>query len=274
MLGVKITVKNHNTFSLGEVMSKQTVIAVANQKGGVGKTTSAINIGAMLGDQGKNVLLIDMDPQANLTSGLGLPKNAAITIQDVLFNDSDLLDCVLETDFPNLYVAPASPELATAEVDLVNELAREQRLKNALAKTEFDYVLIDCPPALGLLTINALTAANDVLIPVQSEYFAMEGLGQLLQTIQRIRQALNPKLNLLGVLLTMYDNRTSLSTQVRTELETHLSGKVLKTIIPRNIRLAEAPSHGRPINEHDKWSKGSRAYKQAVKEIQNLVEKG
>ncbi len=249
----------------------QRVIAVANQKGGVGKTTTAINVGALLAKSGKNVLLVDLDPQANLTSGIGLNKNAEKTVQDALFNVEEVAHVIVESEFDNLSVMPASPELATAEVDLVNELAREQRLKQALEKTDFDYVLIDCPPALGLLTINALTAADDVLIPVQAEYFAMEGLGQLLQTIQRIRQALNPNLNLLGVLLTMFDNRTTLSTQVKAELEQHLPGKVFSAIIPRNIRLAEAPSHGKPINEHDKWSKGAKAYKQFVKEIEKQL---
>lgn len=249
----------------------QRVIAVANQKGGVGKTTTAINVGALLAKSGKSVLLVDLDPQANLTSGIGLNKNLEKTIQDVLFEDDALRSAIVETEFENLSVLPARPELATAEVDLVNELAREQRLKQALSRTDFDYVLIDCPPALGLLTINALTAADDVLIPVQAEYYAMEGLGQLLQTIQRIRQALNPQLNLLGVLLTMYDTRTTLSTQVKSELEQHLPGKVFSAIIPRNIRLAEAPSHGKPINEHDRWSKGAKAYKQLVKEIEKSL---
>lgn len=248
----------------------QRVIAVANQKGGVGKTTTAINAGALLAKSGKSVLLVDCDPQANLTSGIGVNKNLDKTVQDVLFNAEEVRSAIVETEFDNLSLIPASPELATAEVDLVNELAREQRLKQALEKTEFDYVFIDCPPALGLLTINALTAADDVLIPVQAEYFAMEGLGQLLQTIQRIRQALNPNLNLLGVLLTMYDTRTTLSGQVKNEIERHLPGKVFSAIIPRNIRLAEAPSHGKPVHEHDRWSKGAKAYKQLVKEIEKL----
>ncbi len=250
----------------------QRVIAVANQKGGVGKTTTAINVGALLAKSGKQVLLVDLDPQANMTSGLGLEKTLDKTIQDVLFDSEELRSSIVETEYSNLSIIPANPELATAEVDLVNELAREQRLKQALSQTKFDYVLIDCPPALGLLTINALTAASDVLIPVQAEYFAMEGLGQLLQTVQRIRQALNPDLNLLGVLLTMYDNRTSLSSQVKNELEEHLPGKVFSAIIPRNVRLAEAPSHGKPIHDHDRWSKGAKAYKQFVKELEKTLE--
>lgn len=249
----------------------QRVIAVANQKGGVGKTTTAINVGALLAKAGHSVLLVDLDPQANMTSGVGLHKNNEKTVQDVLFDVDEVAQVIVETDYDNLSIIPASPELATAEVDLVNELAREQRLKQALDRLQFDFIIIDCPPALGLLTINALTAATDVLIPVQAEYYAMEGLGQLLQTIQRIRQALNPKLNILGVLLTMYDTRTSLSSQVKDELEQHLPGKVFSAIIPRNVRLAEAPSHGKPIHEHDKWSKGTKAYKQLVKEIEKSL---
>lgn len=251
----------------------QRVIAVANQKGGVGKTTTTINVGAILAAGGANVLLIDLDPQANTTSGIGLAKTADQNIQDVLFDPDSIAGAIQETEFPNLSIVPAAPELATAEVDLVNELAREQRLNQALSKTSFDYVIIDCPPALGLLTINALTAATHVLIPVQAEYFAMEGLGQLLQTIQRIRQALNPKLALLGVVMTMFDNRTTLSEQVSKEIENHLPDAVFKTVIPRNVRLAEAPSHGVPITEHDRWSKGAKAYKQLTKELQKKLEK-
>ncbi len=249
----------------------QRVIAIANQKGGVGKTTTSINIGALLAKSGARVLLIDMDPQANMTSGLGVDKTLDVTIQDALFNVEVVPQAIVQTEYNNLYLIPARPELASAEVDLVSELAREQRLTQVLSKTDFDYVIIDCPPALGLLTINALTSADDVIIPVQAEYFAMEGLGQLLQTIQLIRQALNPKINLLGVVLTMYDGRTTLSSQVKEELANHLKGKVFDTIIPRNIRLAEAPSYGKPINEHDRWSKGAKAYRQLVKELQKRI---
>ena len=250
----------------------QRVIAIANQKGGVGKTTTAINVAALLAKSGKQVLLVDMDPQANTTSGLGVAKTQDVTIQDVLLQPEELSSAVVQTEFGGLSLIPASPELATAEIDLVNELAREQRLKQALEQTSFDYVFIDCPPALGLLTINALTASTHVLIPVQSEYYAMEGLGQLLQTIQRIRQALNPRLDLLGVVMTMFDSRTTLAEQVRAEIQQHLPDNVFKTVIPRNVRLAEAPSHGLPISELDRWSKGAKAYKQLVKEIQKKLD--
>lgn len=251
----------------------QTIIAVANQKGGVGKTTTTINLGALLAKSGKKVLLVDFDPQANATSGLGFGKDIDVTVGDVLFDATLITDAIVETPFSGLQLLPARPELATLEVDLVNELAREQRLKQALKATAFDYVLIDCPPALGLLTINALTAADEVLIPVQAEYYAMEGLGQLLQTVKRIKQALNPKLHLLGVVMTMYDSRTSLSEQVKTELTKHLPKSVLNTVIPRNVRLAEAPSHGKPIHEHDRWSKGAKAYKQLAKELEKRLNK-
>ena len=248
------------------------IIAIANQKGGVGKTTTAVNLSSLLAEQGRRVVLVDMDPQANSTSGLGISgDNSRASVQDILNDPGAIKDALEETEFSGLQIIAARPELAGAEVDLVNELAREQRLKNALQSLEVDYVIIDCPPALGLLTINALTAADEVLIPVQAEYYAMEGLGQLLQTIQRIRQALNPDLNLLGVVMTMYDNRTSLSEQVLAEIEKHFPGKVFKTVIPRNVRLAEAPSHGRPIQHHDRRSKGAKAYKQLAKEVETRL---
>jgi chromosome partitioning protein len=247
------------------------IIAIANQKGGVGKTTTAVNLSSLLAEQGRRVVLVDMDPQANSTSGLGVTNDNEASVQDILSDASRIKDALKETEFSGLQIIAAKPELAAAEVDLVNELAREQRLKNALKSLEVDYVIIDCPPALGLLTINALTAADEVLIPVQAEYYAMEGLGQLIQTIQRIRQALNPDLNLLGVVMTMYDNRTSLSEQVLAEIEKHFPGKVFKTVIPRNVRLAEAPSHGKPIHHHDRRSKGAKAYKQLAKEVETRL---
>lgn len=252
----------------------QRIIAVINQKGGVGKTTTAINLSAYLAKSGKDVLLVDMDPQGNATSGLGLDKKTAdSTMYDVLFSAGDLHSSIKETKISGLYLLPANPNLAAAEIDLASEDKREFRLKQALANATQDYILIDCPPALGLLTINALTAADEVLIPVQAEYYALEGLGQLLDVVQRVRSGLNPKLEILGVVVTMYDNRTALAEQVSNELKKHFGDKVLNSVIPRNVRLAEAPSFGRPISEHDKWSKGARAYKQLAKEI-DKKEKG
>lgn len=244
------------------------VIAILNQKGGVGKTTTTINLGAYLAKNGKSVLIVDFDPQGNATSGLGINKNELqATIYDVLFKKASAEQAVQETSVEGLYILPANPNLAAAEVELVSQMQREQLLKDMLSTLSYDVVLIDCPPSLGLLTINALTAANHLLIPVQAEYYALEGLSQLLTTVQRVRAGLNPGLNLLGVVVTMYDSRTSLSEQVYQELTKHFADKVLKTIIPRNVRLAEAPSHGKPIADHDKWSKGARAYKALSKEI-------
>ncbi len=244
------------------------VIAVLNQKGGVGKTTTAVNLGAYFAKAGKSVLIVDFDPQGNATSGLGIDKNTVdATIYDVMFKKADAEHVIKETSTDGLYVLPANPNLAAAEVELVSELQREQILKEVLAPLSYDIILIDCPPSLGLLTLNALTAANNLLIPVQAEYYALEGLSQLLSVVQRVRAGLNPQLNLLGVVVTMYDGRTTLSDQVYQELTKHFNDKVLKTIIPRNVRLAEAPSHGKAIVEHDKWSKGARAYKALAKEI-------
>ncbi len=244
------------------------IIAVLNQKGGVGKTTTAINVCAYLAKAGKSVLLVDLDPQGNASSGLGLDKQALdTTVYEVLFKEVETAAAIQETHISGLYLLPANAGLAAAEVDLASENRREYRLKEALAGLTYDYILIDCPPALGLLSINALTAANEVLIPVQAEYYALEGLGQLLEVVQRVRGGLNPHLNLMGVVITMHDSRTSLGEQVVAEVHKHFGDKLFTTMIPRNVRLAEAPSYGKSIAEHDKWSKGARAYKQLTKEI-------
>ena len=244
------------------------IIAVLNQKGGVGKTTTAINLGAYLAKNGKTVLLVDGDPQGNTTSGLGIDKhNLGATLKDVLFGHAELASSVINTNIRNLTLLPSNSSLAEAEVEMVPLNNREFLLKKGLSNSSHDFVIIDCPPALGLLTINALTSANQVLIPVQTEFYAMEGLSQLLSVVQEVKQGLNPDLKLMGVVLTMYDSRTTLSQQVRQEIAKHFGDKLFNTIIPRNIRLAEAPSFGRSIVEHDKWSKGARAYKQLAKEV-------
>lgn len=246
----------------------QKIIAVVNQKGGVGKTTSTINVAAQLATDKRSVLVVDLDPQGNASSGLGVLKGkTAKTTYDVLLGRATLADSVHETHVPGLWVLPATADLAGAEVELVSQLQREFALQKALQSAAYDYVLIDCPPSLGLLTINALTAATDVLIPVQTEYYALEGLSQLLNTVQAVRGSTNPRLELLGIVLTMYDKRNSLSEQVEVEVKNYFGEKLFKTVIPRNVRLAEAPSYGRTIFEHDKWSKGARAYKSLAREV-------
>lgn len=248
------------------------IVAVVNQKGGVGKTTTAINIAAQLADNSHKVLLVDLDPQGNASSGLGIPKESVqVTSYEVLRGDGQLVNAVYETNVAQLYVMPANNNLAGAEVDLVNRPQREFVLKHALASATYEYIIIDCPPSLGLLTINALTAAHRVLIPVQAEYYALEGLSQLLNTIQAVKQATNPDLGLLGIALTMFDKRNSLSEQVMKEVENYFGDALFKTVIPRNVRLAEAPSYGRTIYEHDKWSKGARAYKSLAREVRDRL---
>lgn len=248
----------------------QTIIAVVNQKGGVGKTTTAINLAAELADSKQSVLLVDLDPQGNATSGLGIPKKEARqTTYEVLCRGGSLAEAVHESHVAQLFVLPANANLAGAEVELVNQSQREFVLKKVLEQATYDYIIIDCPPSLGLLTINGLTAATTVIIPVQAEYYAMEGLSQLLDTIQAVRGSINPQLELLGVALTMFDKRNSLSEQVESEVAKYFGDKLFKTIIPRNVRLAEAPSYGRTIYEHDRWSKGARAYKSLAKEVRD-----
>lgn len=250
-----------------------TRIAILNQKGGVGKTTTAVNLASYLGKAGKKVLLVDLDPQGNATSGLGIEKNVLNeTMYDALFQPESAPNIVLDTEFQNVQILPANANLAGAEVQLVSAIQRELQLKRTLEQfEEYDYILIDCPPSLGLLTINALCAAQHVLIPVQTEYYALEGLSQLISVIERVQQSVNLDLQIIGVVLTMFDSRNSLSEQVKAELDKHFQDKVFKTIIPRNVRLAEAPSFGKPIGEHDKWSKGARAYKSLAKEVMNRV---
>ncbi len=245
----------------------QKIIAVVNQKGGVGKTTTTINVAAQLASAGHSVLLADLDPQGNATSGLGLDKHGPVTMYELLCHDQQLPQAVLETNVAQLFVISANTNLAGAEIELVDRERREFALQQVLQAADYDYIVIDCPPSLGLLTINALTAATQVLMPVQAEYYALEGLSQLLNTVQAVKHSTNPELELLGVVLTMYDKRTSLSEQVRDEVKKYFGENLFTTVIPRNIRLAEAPSYGKTIFEHDKWSKGARAYKALTKEI-------
>jgi chromosome partitioning protein len=244
-------------------------IAVVNQKGGVGKTTTAVNVSAQLATTGCQVLLIDLDPQGNATSGIGIPRDdLTATTYEVLCGNAQLAESIQKTRISGLFILPSNTNLAGADIELVAEPQREYKLQKLLSGTTYDFIIIDCPPSLGLLTVNALTAANAVLIPVQAEYYALEGLGQLLHTVQRVQQSLNPSLELLGVAITMFDKRTSLSEQVQQEIKKYFGDKLFKTAIPRNVRLAEAPSFGKTIFEHDRWSKGARAYKQLAKEVQ------
>jgi chromosome partitioning protein len=246
------------------------ILAIANQKGGVGKTTTSVNLGACLAYIGKRVLLVDTDPQGNATSGIGIEKaEVEQCIYDVLVDDVEAKAVIKPTSVENLYAIPATIQLAGAEIELVPTISREVRLKRALGevKDQFDYIIIDCPPSLGLLTINALTASDAVLIPVQCEYYALEGLSQLLNTVRLVQKHLNQDLKIEGVLLTMLDARTNLGIQVIEEVKKYFQDKVYKTIIPRNVRLSEAPSHGEPIITYDSKSRGAEVYLDLAKEV-------
>lgn len=246
------------------------IISVANQKGGVGKTTTAINLSSCLAEQGKRVLLMDLDPQGNSTSGLGIDKNEIeFSSYDVVVNDCPIDKATVDTMIDTLKLVPSVIALAGAEVELVNTMAREQVLKRAFQETEreYDYVFIDCPPSLGLLTLNSLTASNKVLVPIQCEFYALEGLSMLMNTVMLVRKNLNPSLDVEGVVLTMYDSRTNLSMQVVSEVKKFFKNKVYETIIPRSVRLGEAPSYGLPINRYAPSSAGAIAYKNLAEEM-------
>ena len=245
------------------------IVSVANQKGGVGKTTTAINLSTVLAKKNKKVLLIDADPQGNATSGVGISKNQKFSVYDVLIDDIDIENTLQGTKIKNLDVCPSDINLAGAEVQLVGTEEREFRLKHKIddIKDKYDYIIIDCPPSLGLVTLNAFTASDSVLIPVQCEYYALEGLGQLINTIQLVKKHLNKDLQIEGALLTMYDVRTNLSNQVAQEVKKYFSDKVYKNIIPRNVKLSEAPSYGLPITLYDPHSKGAKSYEKFTKEF-------
>lgn len=245
------------------------IVSIANQKGGVGKTTTSINLSTILAKRGKKVLMIDADPQGNASSGVGIDKEAQESVYDILINDTEIKDVVKKTNIKNLSICPSNINLAGAEVELVSVMSREYRLKEKLdlVKEEYDYIIIDCPPSLGLITLNAFTASDSVLIPVQCEYYALEGLGQLINTINLVKKHLNKNISIEGALLTMYDIRTNLSNQVVKEVKKYFNDKVYKNVIPRNVKLSEAPSYGMPISVYDPRSKGAKSYDKFVKEF-------
>jgi chromosome partitioning protein len=246
------------------------VLAIANQKGGVGKTTTAVNLGAALAELGYRVLVVDLDPQGNATTGLGIShRNVEGSIYDVIMNDVPVEDCVEPTSVRNLFVVPATIDLAGAEIELVPAFSRELKLRRAIqsARDEYDFVMIDCPPSLGLLTVNGLAAADDVIVPIQCEYYALEGLGQLLRNLTLVKTNLNPTLDLRGIVLTMYDARTKLAEQVEREVREHFGPKVYRTVVPRTVRISEAPSFGQPVTVFDSASRGAVAYRELAKEV-------
>ena len=245
------------------------VISIANQKGGVGKTTTSINLSTVLANKNKKTLLIDADPQGNATSGVGIEKEIEYSVYDVLIDETEMCDAIVGTKIKNLYVCPSNINLAGAEVELVSMMSRERRLKEKIdkIKDDFDYIIIDCPPSLGLITLNAFTASDSVLIPVQCEYYALEGLGQLLNTINLVKKHLNSDIEVEGALLTMFDSRTNLAKQVVDEVKKYFGNKVYKTVIPRNVKLSEAPSYGMPIIIYDPRSKGAKCYTKLGKEL-------
>lgn len=254
----------------GRSRSLPRIIAVANQKGGVGKTTTSINVSACLAEMGYRTLVVDLDPQGNASSGVGVETRGIETsMYDVLLHDAPMEDCIEPASLKNLFVAPSNLDLAGAEIELVPAMAREHRLKKAVDSVldEFDFVIIDCPPSLGLLTVNALVAAREVMVPIQCEYYALEGLGQLLRNVDLVKRNLNPGLEVSTIVCTMFDSKTKLSNEVVAEVREHFGDKVCQTVIPRNVRLSEAPSHHQPINVYDPSSKGAVAYRLVAKEV-------
>ncbi len=249
------------------------IIAITNQKGGVGKTTTAVNLSAYLAEFGKGILLVDVDPQGNATSGLGIAKEEIVySTYELIIRKQDIGDVIISTDITHLDIIPANIQLAGAEIELVNILSRETVLKKSLSKItgEYDYIIIDAPPSLGLLTVNALSAATHVIIPVQAEYYALEGLTQLLRTIDLVKEHINPELEIMGLLITMYDKRTNISQEVAAQAKGYFGEKVFKTVIPRSVRLSEAPSFGKPINLYDPASRGALAYRELAKEVMEI----